>query len=276
MDMYDRAAQGTARLITNTYSTSFGLATRLFHPKLRPDIYNIYGLVRLADEIVDTYEGSDRKQLLKDLEAETHVAIKRGYSTNLVVQAYALAARRWGIEPALYEAFFASMRMDLEPAAYDAQQHYETYIHGSAEVVGLMCLRVFCQGDEALYHRLSSGAARLGAAFQKVNFLRDIRDDHDRLGRYYFPLGSYDMFDEATKTQIVQDIEADFAAARPALEQLPLTARPAVAAAYRYYEALLLKLWQTPASQLKQARVRIPNARKLWLLGSTWVRRGSL
>jgi phytoene synthase len=270
MDLYTRTAGQMSQVLTNNYSTSFGLATRLFGAEIRPHIYNVYGLVRLADEIVDTYTGSDAGLLLNDLQAETHAAIPRGYSTNTVVHAFAVTAKKFGIDASLIDPFFESMRIDLHPKNYKSDD-YERYIYGSAQVVGLMCLKVFCQGDAAQYKKLESGAKALGGAFQKVNFLRDIADDHERLGRYYFPVGSFKDFDEETKMYIVLDIDRDFALAHEAIVRLPVTARPAVMAAYKYYLRLHNKLRETPADVIKKQRIRVSNPHKLAVLAGTLI-----
>lgn len=270
MDLYTRTAGQMSQVLTNNYSTSFGLATRLFGAEIRPHIYNVYGLVRLADEIVDTYTGSDAGQLLDDLQAETHAAIPRGYSTNTVVHAFAVTAKKFGIDASLIDPFFESMRIDLHPKNYKSDD-YERYIYGSAQVVGLMCLKVFCQGDAAQYEKLEPGAKALGGAFQKVNFLRDIADDYQRLGRYYFPVGSFKDFDEETKMYIVLDIDRDFALAHAAIVRLPATARPAVMAAYKYYLRLHNKLRETPADVIKKQRIRVSNPHKLAVLAGTLI-----
>jgi len=270
MDLYTRTASQMSQVLTNNYSTSFGLATRLFGREIRAYIYNVYGLVRLADEIVDTYAGRDAGELLNALQAETHAAIPRAYSTNPVVHAFAITAAKFGITKTLIDPFFESMRIDLKPKNYHAKD-YKRYIYGSAQVVGLMCLKVFCHGDAAQYKKLEPGAKALGGAFQKVNFLRDIADDHERLGRYYFPVGSFAGFDEATKIQIVADIDADFALAHTAIRQLPTSARPAVMAAYQYYLRLHKKLRATPAATIKKQRIRISNPHKLAVLAGTLV-----
>ena len=271
MDQYSGVSQAVSRVVTTRYSSSFSLAARLFGRTIQPHIYNIYGLVRVADEIVDTYGGPDARELLDELEAEVAAAIVRGYSPNLVVHAFALSAREYQIGAAMTGPFFASMRLDLEPDRYQPSM-YEEYINGSAEVVGLMCLRVFVGGNPELFRELEPGARALGSAFQKVNFLRDLAEDHDRLGRYYFPIGSYDSFSTADRDAIVADIEADFTRAEPAVRALPEAARPAVLAAYRYYCELLSYLKATPVATLKHQRMRISNQRKLWVLAETVAR----
>lgn len=270
MEIYTRTSQQMSRILTNNYSTSFGLATRLFAKHIRVHIYNVYGLVRLADEIVDTYTGKDAGTLLQDLQQETHQAILRGYSTNPVVHAFAGTARNFGIGATLIDPFFESMRIDLQSKNYKTTD-YDRYIYGSAQVVGLMCLKVFCEGDAAKYKKLEPGAKALGAAFQKVNFLRDIADDNERLGRYYFPVGSFKNFDEDTKKAIILDIDYDFKVAYEAILLLPRAARPAVMAAYKYYFRLLTKLRATPAQIIKKQRIRVSSPHKLAVLAGTLI-----
>lgn len=271
MEDYDKAGQAASRAVMTTYSTSFGLASKSFPAAIRQDIYDIYGLVRVADEIVDTYDGGDRLALLDELEQETYAALQRGFSTNLIVHAFQRTARRVSIDKTLIEPFFASMRIDVEPAAYRPTQ-YEAYIYGSAEVIGLMCLKIFCNGNGEQYARLKPGAQSLGAAFQKINFLRDIAADHAQLGRYYFPTGSFAGFNNTIKDDIIADIRTDLTDALPALNQLPSAVAAPVATAYAYYDELLNKLAATPADQLKMSRPRISDGRKLWLLVTTRLR----
>ncbi len=263
MDLYKTTAYRMSQLLTNAYSTSFGMSTRLFSATVRPHIYAIYGMVRIADEVVDSYNGPHQRQLLDDLETEVKAAIKRGYSTNPIIHSYALTAARYGIHLAHITAFFKSMRMDLTKKTYD-QAEYETYIYGSAEVIGLMCLKVFVD-DNATYQKLEKGAASLGAAYQKVNFLRDIKADAGDLGRWYFPFSSLEFFDEKAKLRIIQDIDNDFENAKKAVNQLPDSSRRAVQLSVTYYQALLDKIRTTPAEKLKTHRIRIHNARKLQL-----------
>ena len=271
MDTYHQLADATARRVTQMYSTSFSLACRLFPPTRRQHIYNIYGLVRLADEIVDTYRGADQLAQLDALEAETYAALDAEYSTNVIVHAFARTARANGIAQDLIKPFFASMRQDITSTEYDATG-LDDYIYGSAEVVGLMCLKVFAGGNQERYDHLKPGAQALGAAFQKVNFLRDLAADHDELGRIYFPNVDWTSFNDAAKSEIETDIHADFTKAKRAIDELPSSGRPAVLAAYRYYLELLRKIEATPAAQLKTSRLRLPNARKFMILGGTLVR----
>lgn len=267
MEQYDQVAGRVARLVTNSYSTSFGTATKLFPKAIRQDIYNIYGLVRIADEIVDTYLGSDAAAQLDALEQETYRALQYGYSANLIVHAFATTARCYNIAEDLIKPFFYSMRLDTAAQHYTPEL-YARYIDGSAEVVGLMCLKVFVT-TEAEFSHLEPGARALGAAFQKVNFLRDLAADQANLERYYFPGSTFATFDDTVKATIIADIEADFAVARQAIAQLPSSARPAVTTAYNYYARLLKKLKQASAIDLLSKRLRVNNAVKLGLLGRT-------
>lgn len=273
MELYDSVAEATSRRLTHAYSTSFGVATRMMQPSLRQDVYNIYGLVRLADEVVDSYGGADALTQLDILEGEVYAAIKRRYSTNLIVHAFAITANKYKITKTLIAPFFASMRIDAPGSTYNPKD-YKAYIHGSAEVVGLMCLLVFCDGDSKQYNTLKDGAIALGAAFQKANFLRDLAEDHATLGRFYFPEGSFEAFDEAAKRVILADIEHDFAVAAPAIQRLPKSARTAVAAATNLYKELVQRLSDTPAAVIRQQRIRIPNQTKLLIIAKTIAKRG--
>jgi 15-cis-phytoene synthase len=266
---YDAVAQASAAQVIAGYSTSFGWATRLLAPPVRTHVRNIYALVRVADEIVDDPDpalaAGWRRQQLDELEAETYRALSSTRSANLVVHAFALTARRFGIGADLVEPFFASMRADLVRSRHDAQS-LSDYVHGSAEVVGLMCLRVFTGGDDAAYERLRPGAERLGAAFQKVNFLRDLADDHDQLGRTYFPGLDPAAFSDAHRDELLDDIDADLAAAAQAIRLLPDSSRRAVRAAHALYSALSRRLRSTPAARIREARVRVPDGQKALIL----------
>lgn len=271
MDTYIKASYATSKLLTQTYSTSFGLSIRLFKPSLRPHIYAIYGFARIADEIVDSYTGPGRREILDDLEAQTKVALKTGYSTNPVVQAFITTARQFNITTDLIAPFFKSMRMDITSQKFD-QKLYESYIYGSAEVIGLMCLKVFV-ADEAAYEKLEAGAKRLGAAYQKINFLRDIASDAHKLNRWYFPISSFESFNEAAKKTIVTDIKKDFTAAKKAIVQLPSSSRPAVLLSYQYYSQLLKQIEHTPASLLLKKRIRVGDIQKTALFIHSLVRK---
>ena len=264
MDLYTETSYQLSKILTLRYSTSFGSSTKLFATNLQPHIFAIYGLVRIADEIVDTYTGKDKKQLLSQLEKETYMSLKTGYSTNPIVHAFALTAKQYGITKQLIAPFFNSMRMDLKPQKY-SQKLYEKYIYGSAEVIGLMCLKVFVEGDKQQYAALAPGAKALGSAYQKVNFLRDIASDYADRGRVYFPGVFFDDFDDDTKHEILSDIKKDFHAAHASLNNLPKSAQKAVKLSYNYYYELLKKLEKTPAETLKKTRVRVPTAKKIYL-----------
>lgn len=272
VELYTDTSRQLSRMLTLRYSSSFGMSSRLFGAEIRDDVFSVYGLVRIADEIVDSYQGDDatKRRLLDDLEAETYAAIERRYSPNPIVHAYADVAARYKFDRAIIEPFFASMRMDIEPHTY-TDALYETYIHGSAEVVGLMCLKIFCGQDPALYARLEPGARALGSAYQKVNFLRDVAADHAVLGRMYFPGVDYETFSDAQKDVIVTSIEAEFVAAKQAIEQLPASSRRAVLTSYVYYTELLQVLKQCSVDDLKAGRQRVSDVRKWWLLVRTTI-----
>ncbi len=265
MELYNDVSFDVSKSVTEKYSTSFGSSTKLFPNNMRPYIYAIYGLVRIADEVVDTYRGKDVEIIIETLEKDVYEAIKRGYSTNPVIQSFVITARGYGIDKKLIKPFFKSMKMDLSPTLYTPSL-YDEYIYGSAEVVGLMCLKVFCDNDAALYARLEKGASALGAAYQKVNFLRDIAADYNELGRLYFPGTTFETFNEKAKEKIVKDIEKDFALAHKAIPKLPESSQKAVALSYAYYSELLKKIKKTPAETLKKKRIRINNVRKALLM----------
>ena len=260
-----------AQLITRRYSTSFSLGIRTLDKTLHRAIYAVYGFVRWADEIVDTFHAQDKAALLAEFERDTYAAIAAGFSLNPVLHAFQWAVNTYQIDREFIDAFLRSMEMDLEDRNY-RQELYEQYIYGSAEVVGLMCLRVFCQGQPAEFERLKAPARRLGAAFQKVNFLRDIRSDYEERGRVYFPGLRYEQFDDAAKQAVEADIRADFEAAYEGIQQLPRPARLGVYLAYIYYLKLFHKLRQAPARQVLAERVRLPDNTKLLLLAGSWLR----
>ena len=260
-----------AQLITRRYSTSFSLGIRTLDKSLHRAIYAVYGFVRWADEIVDTFHSQDKAALLAEFERDTYAAIVAGFSLNPVLHAFQWAVNAYQIDHEFIDAFLRSMEMDLEDKNY-RQELYEQYIYGSAEVVGLMCLRVFCQGQPAEFERLKAPARRLGAAFQKVNFLRDIRSDYEERGRVYFPGLRYEQFDDAAKQAVEADIRADFEAAYEGIRGLPRAARLGVYLAYIYYLKLFKKLRQAPAQQVLAERVRLPDNTKLLLLAGSWLR----
>ena len=260
--LYDRVAEETASIVIHRYSTSFGLASRLLGAGVRQHVENIYALVRVADEIVDGGASIDTLQAaraLNDLEAETGEALRIGFSSNLVVHAFALTARDVDFGEEVTAPFFESMRMDLSQKQHD-QASFDTYVYGSAEVVGLMCLRAFLHGEAVTdLPRFETGARALGAAFQKVNFLRDLAADFETLGRSYFPDVDVHSFDEATKSRLLDDIDADLAVSAAVVPDLPRSSRRAVALAQSLFAELSTRLRATPASELVRARVRVPN-----------------
>lgn len=271
LDKYNSAARAGSATVIGVYSTSFGLATRLLEPLVREQVRTIYALVRIADEIVDGaaagagVDARGQRDLLDDLERETMLTLERGYSTNLVVHAFALTARATGIDAGIITPFFQSMRRDLDPSPFTAESVAE-YIYGSAEVVGVMCLRCFiAQVPPPSDHRreLEVGARHLGAAFQKINFLRDLASDRDMLGRNYFPGIEPLTMTNADKDRIIEDIDLDLREAARVLPMLPLGSRRAVAAAHGLFGRLTEQLRQTPAAELLQTRVRVSNAQKL-------------
>ena len=275
---YDVAADASAAVVIDVYSTSFGWACRLLSELERRHVRNIYALVRIADEIVDEPDASwppeDRLEILDALEAETYRAMRAGRSANLVVHAFAQTARDYRIGRDLIAPFFSSMRADLSVTRHD-EASLARYVHGSAEVVGLMCLRVFVDGDDATYERLAPGAARLGAAFQKVNFLRDLAQDHDNLGRTYFPGLAPATFSDLHRDALLDGIDADLAAAEQALVRLPAGSRRAVRAAHSLFAELSRRLRATPAAQICTTRVRVPDAVKARLVLQSLVTGGS-
>ena len=270
-DLFNTTCSECSRLITRRYSTSFSLGIRLFDKRFRGPIYGIYGFVRFADEIVDTFHQHDKEVLLRRFREDTGRAIDERISLNPVLQAFQEVVHRYGIERGLIDAFLDSMEMDLSKNTYDARG-YEQYIYGSAEVVGLMCLRVFCEGDDARYQSLKASACRLGAAFQKINFLRDIRSDHDERGRVYFPGVDFRHFDNTAKRQIEADIQADFDAALEGIRRLPDGSRLGVYLAYKYYTQLFAKIKRAPAQRIAEERFRVSDKRKVYLLFSSAVR----
>lgn len=262
MDLYTKTSYELSRTLTLRYSTSFGKSSQLFSPEIRRHIFAIYGLVRIADEIVDTYQGTNSTQLLDSLEDTVYEAIKTGYDVNPIVHAFADTFRKFTIDTSLIKAFFESMRTDLTKTSY-TQSQYDTYIYGSAEVIGLMCLKVFVDGDQAEYEHLKPGAQLLGAVYQKVNFLRDIASDYNERGRVYFPGIDFASFSQADKQAIERDIAADFQAARGAIAQLPKSARKAVRLSFEYYSELLKSIEKASVETLKTNRISVPNTKKL-------------
>lgn len=271
MQLYKQTCLECSKVITQNYSTSFTLGIKTLHKRFHFPIYGIYGFVRVADEIVDTFHNFDKKALLDRLRDDAYQAIEERVSTNPVLHAFQEVVHSYGIEHELIEAFLHSMEMDLYYDKYDSAR-YDEYIYGSAEVVGLMCLRVFCEGDDELYEKLKEPARSLGSAFQKVNFLRDIKSDFQERGRVYFPGVDFTDFDNDSKLNIESDIARDFEDAYLGILQLPDGARRGVYLAYVYYRRLFQKICQTPASRIMNERIRVPDNQKLALLVKTYFR----
>lgn len=278
LDLYTRVSEHAASVVIRKYSTSFRLASRLLAEPVRQQVANIYALVRIADEIVDgATDGAgltlaEASRALSELEDQTHAALESGYCTNPIVHAFACTARSTGIGPELTRPFFASMRSDLDQTVWDAEG-FERYVYGSAEVIGLMCLHTFlADASHTAIERqqLESGARALGAAFQKVNFLRDLADDYERLGRSYFPGVDITAFTEAAKFAILDDIEEDFRLSRAALPMLPASSRRAVALAHSLFVELADRLYATPADRILTARVSVPTSTKLRLAAAAY------
>ncbi len=271
LELYNKTCQECSKLITNRYSTSFSLGIRVFDKRFRGPIYAIYGFVRFADEIVDTFHDYPKASLLKRFWDDTYQAINDGISLNPVLNAFQETVHEYNIERELIDAFLKSMEMDLHFNSYDPNL-YEEYIYGSAEVVGLMCLRVFCEGDDAMYQRLKAPARSLGSAFQKINFLRDMASDFDDRGRVYFPGVDFTNFTAEDKIQIEADIKKDFDDAYQGIIQLPKGVRFGVYLAYVYYTNLFQKIKQAPADRVTSERIRVPDGKKMYLLFSSAVR----
>lgn len=271
MDLYNNVCLQLSKKVTWNYSTSFTLGIRTLGNELHNPIYAIYGFVRLADEIVDTFHEHDKEVLLKRFREQTWQAIEERISTNPILHSFQLVVHRYGIDHDLIEAFLHSMEMDLYNHHYNANA-YNEYIYGSAEVVGLMCLKVFCNGDTGEYARLKEPARSLGAAFQKVNFLRDMRSDFSERGRVYFPGVDFNFFNDSMKREIEAEIESDFKAALEGIKMLPSNARFGVYVAYIYYQQLLKKIKKVPANTIREKRVRVPNKEKFALLCASWFR----
>jgi len=269
MDLYNTTTFECSKLITEHYSTSFTLGIKTLDKRFHFPIYAIYGFVRYADEIVDTFHGFDKKTLLNTFTADTFKAIEDKISLNPVIHSFQIVVNEYKIEHDLIKAFLHSMEMDLYQSEYN-QVGYEEYIYGSAEVVGLMCLRVFCEGDDEMYQALKDDARRLGSAFQKVNFLRDIKSDFQERGRTYFPNVDFTNFTLTDKQLIEEDIQADFDAAYRGIMNLPKGAKAGVYLAYKYYLRLFDKIKGCPASKIQNERIRVPDFQKVALLAKTY------
>lgn len=271
IQLFDKTSNDLSRRVSLNYSTSFSLGIKLLSKEYRWAVFATYGFVRLADEIVDTFHGFDKARLLADFKAQTYQSIREGISTNPILHSFQLAANQFGITDDLIEPFFQSMEEDLHTNTHN-QKSYDEYIYGSAEVVGLMCLKIFCKGDQNQYVSLLPYARSLGAAFQKVNFLRDIKSDIEERGRLYFPNIDFNNFSDADKLHIIEDVKKDFEHAYIGILKLPIGSRLGVYTAYIYYLKLLQKIERTTASEIMNQRIRIPNSQKIVLLAQSYVR----
>jgi phytoene/squalene synthetase len=271
MNLFHEVSQDCSRITTEKYSTSFSSAIRLLHKDLRTPICNIYGFVRFADEIVDTFHGYDKALLFEEFKKATYDAIERGISLNPILHSFQRTVNQYKIDHALIDAFLYSMELDLGKHTYD-RAGYETYIYGSAEVVGLMCLYIFCDGNQAQYDALKPAAKSLGSAFQKVNFLRDVKADFEGLDRMYFPDCDFANFTQADKLAIEQDIQKDFDEAYAGILNLPIKARFGVYVAYKYYLSLFKKIQRLEPAHILESRIRIPDYGKAFILAKAGIR----
>ena len=266
MDLFSQVSFECSKLITQRYSTSFSLGIRMFAKELREPIYAIYGFVRFADEIVDTFHEKDKKTLLAEFRNETFKAINNQISLNPVLHSFQYVVNTYDIDHDLIHAFLDSMEMDLEKTTYYDESEYKRYIYGSAEVVGLMCLKIFLKGNADEYDKLKPYACALGSAFQKINFLRDMKSDYDERGRVYFPGINFKYFSEIDKKAIEEDIQKEFAEAYKGIKLLPRSSRLGVYSAYQYYINLFYKIKNVSADVVTEKRIRVSDKRKLYLL----------
>lgn len=271
INLFHEVSQECSRITTEKYSTSFSSAIRLLNKDLRTPIFNIYGFVRFADEIVDTFHDFDKAVLLQEFKMATYDAIEKGISMNPILHSFQITVNQFGIEKELIDAFLYSMELDLDQRKYD-RAGYEQYIYGSAEVVGLMCLFVFCEGDKKMYEQLKPYARSLGAAFQKVNFLRDLKADYEGLERVYFPGCDFRNFTSADKAAIEADIQKDFDHAYEGILLLPMKARFGVYVAYKYYLSLFKKIKKVRPQKIMEERIRIPDYGKVFILAKAGIR----
>lgn len=271
--LFDDVSYKCSKLVTKNYSTSFSLAVKMLSPTIRSAIYNIYGFVRFADEIVDTFHDYDKKVLLQEFEDEYYKAVKNGISLNPILNSFQQTVKQYHIPDELVAAFLKSMKFDLYKTIYATKEEYDEYIYGSADVVGLMCLKVFVNGNDDMYNELKAPAMKLGSAFQKVNFLRDLKDDFEVLNRSYFPNIDLGSLNNESKEIIIKEIENDFDEAfQNGILKLPVEAKFGVYMAYRYYRRLLKKLKAVPSSKIMDSRVRISNPMKINLLARSYVK----
>ena len=266
LTLYRNASFETSKLVTTIYSTSFSRAVSFLDLEIRDAIYSIYGFVRLADEIVDTFHDFDKHSLIEKFESNFYEALKEGISLNPILNAFQITVKKYNIDDDLIQAFLRSMKLDLSRLEHKSKDETDEYIYGSAEVVGLMCLKVFVNGDDAIYKELELAARMLGSAFQKVNFLRDLKNDTEDLKRQYFHNLTGQKFDEKTKGEIIHDIENDFYSSLEGLKKLPQNSRLGVLIAFYYYKKLLNKIKRIPAERLLEKRIRVSDMIKMFLL----------
>jgi len=271
-ELFDNVSVGCSKLVTKSYSTSFSMAVKMLSPSIRNPIYAIYGFVRFADEIVDTFHDYNKDELITKFENDYYKAYEDGISLNPILNSFQTVVKKYNITDDLIQAFLKSMKLDLHKSEYTAEE-YKDYIYGSADVVGLMCLKVFVNGNQEKYDELKTAAMRLGSAFQKVNFLRDLKDDYELLSRSYFPNVDLTSLDASSKATIIADIESDFQyAIKNGIVNLPVEAKFGVYTAFRYYRRLLKKLSKIPSSKIIETRVRISNPMKINLLARSYVK----
>lgn len=270
--LFDTVSFACSVKVTKAYSTSFSSAVKMLAPSIRQDIYNIYGFVRFADEIVDSFHDYNKEVLFEKFENELEDAIQNKISLNPILNSFQHTVNKHNIRQDLIDAFMKSMKLDLVKQEYKTTEEYHEYIYGSADVVGLMCLMVFVNGDEKKYEELKASAMKLGSAFQKVNFLRDLKADFEGLNRTYFPNTDLNKLTETSKKEIIEDIEADFKMAYEGILRLPIEAKFGVYTAYRYYKRLLTRLKTTPSTEIKNARIRVPDYQKVELLARCYVK----
>jgi len=270
--LFDQVSESCSKSVTESYSTSFTLATKMLDSSIRQDIYNIYGFVRFADEIVDSFHNYDKKELLNLFEKDLKKSIEDKISLNPILNSFQKTIHNYQIDYELVDSFLKSMKLDLDKSKYLTKKEFDQYVYGSADVVGLMCLKVFVKGNNQEYNNLKPYAMSLGSAFQKVNFLRDLKADHDGLNRSYFPNLNIEKFDEESKQIILSEIDKDFSHALKGIFKLPSSAKFGVYTAYKYYLKLLNKLRKTPPLKIKSSRIRVPNYQKVNVLARSYVR----
>ncbi|MBP8794031.1 MAG: phytoene/squalene synthase family protein [Lutibacter sp.] len=269
--LYDDTSFFCSKIVTKKYSTSFSLAVNMLSPKIRESIYSIYAFVRFADEIVDSFHGYDKNKLMNQFEADYYTGLEAGISLNPILNCFQLTVKKYNITDDLVQAFLTSMKLDLNKTEYKTQAEYNNYIYGSADVVGLMCLKVFVNGDDEKYESLKFSAMKLGSAFQKVNFLRDLKDDYEILNRSYFPGVNLKSLNFEEKQAIISEIESDFEEAYKGIKLLPIEAKFGVYTAYIYYKRLLSKLKDTPSEEILTTRIRVSNPMKISLLARSFL-----